>query len=369
MNSGWTKRDGLIAMHQIQGVGWHTLDKMIQMGWRGDRPVEGEVEGKLREFGVPSKTVERILKRWKRPFIQNVKQELYQRNIQALTQEDDDYPEWLKTLPQPPWVLYVRGDPGLLSRPAIAVVGTRKPTAYGRKAARTLTAQLARQGWVIVSGMAEGIDGEAHRCALEAGGKTVAVLGSGVDVVYPKHHRGLYEAMIKQGAVCSESPPGVRPHPGLFPRRNRVISGLSMGVLVVEAAERSGSLITADIGMEQGREVFAVPGPITSDQSYGTNRLIQQGAKCVLQVEDIEEEFSWLKDRLQEQIDEKQVSVSLTKIEEEVLQFISEEPVSIEELAAKCRSVVPELHTALLSLQMKKCIQQLPGARYIRDSP
>ena len=197
----------------------------------------------------------------------------------------------MKEIAQPPWVLYIKGMSPSFPTACLAVVGTRQPTNYGRRVARKMAAEIASRGWVVVSGMAAGIDSEAHRGALEADGKTVAVLGTGVDVVYPRHLRSLYAELVEKGAVCSEMPPGTAPHPGLFPRRNRIISGLSVGTLVVEAAERSGALITADFSMEQGREVFAVPGPVTSEKSAGTNRLIQQGAKCVTGVQDILEEF------------------------------------------------------------------------------
>ncbi len=188
---------------------------------------------------------------------------------QVVAYASDDYPPRLKQIPDPPLVLYVRGDVKVLSRHAVAIVGTRRPTAYGGQVAQRLARDLAQRQLVIVSGLARGIDSAAHRGALEAAGKTVAVLGSGIDVIYPRENKRLAEQVSENGALISEFPPGTSPAPENFPIRNRTISGLALGVVVVEAAEYSGSLITARLALEQNREVFAVPGNITSAQSFG----------------------------------------------------------------------------------------------------
>ncbi|WP_169713504.1 DNA-processing protein DprA [Paludifilum halophilum] len=365
MKKDWDERAGLIALHQLQGVGWHTLNKMVQAGWEPDRRMTEREGTRLVEAGVPGKTVDRIREKWTPDFVRRVIKELDRREIIPLTLWDSTYPQMLKELSQPPWVLYVKGDSSLLSGPCLAVVGTRKPSSYGKQATHSLSENLAAQGWVIVSGMAAGVDGEAHRAALDAGGKTVAVLGSGVDVVYPKHHRSLYQEILKRGAACSEMPPGTQPHPGLFPQRNRVISGLSFGSLVVEAAERSGSLITADFSMEQGREVFAVPGPITSENSRGTNRLIQQGAKSVLQAEDVLEEFPYLT-QLRPVMEAEDPLPELGESEKELLSLFTESPVAVDALAEKSERPIGEIHQHLLSLQVKGYIRQLPGAQFIK---
>lgn len=202
----------------------------------------------------------------------------------------DEYPPLLK-IADPPLVLYVRGDAGLLSRHAVAMVGTRRPTAYGSSVAHRLAADLAQRGVVIVSWLARGVDSAAHRGALESQGKTVAVLGCGVDVTYPRENKRLADQIIASGAVISEFPIGTSPQPENFPIRNRIISGLALGVVIVEAAEYSGSLITARLASEQDREVYAVPGSITSAQSFGPNLLIKQGAKLVDNWMDVFEEF------------------------------------------------------------------------------
>lgn len=360
------ERDGLIAMHQIQGIGWHTLHKLLEAGWNPAGEVTSDLLHHLRDLRVPESTVERIRRTWTPSFIRRVKEELMRRNIAAVTFFDPEYPEYLKEIAQPPWVLYIKGDVSLLSTACLAVVGTRQPTNYGRRVARKMAAEIASRGWAVVSGMAAGIDSEAHRGALEADGKTIAILGTGVDVVYPKHLRSLYAELAKKGAVCSEMPPGTAPHPGLFPRRNRIISGLSLGTLVVEAAERSGALITADFSMEQGREVFAVPGPVTSEKSVGTNRLIQQGAKCVTCVQDILEEFPSLVQTSRAPAESAEPSDLLSE-ERLVLSFVKDEPVHIDELKEQISLPPGEIHRHLLSLQLKKRIRQLPGSRFVRE--
>ena len=204
---------------------------------------------------------------------------------------DPEMPPRLRAIPDPPAVLFLRGDPGALPAPQVAVVGSRRATPAGARIARRLASELAARGIVVTSGLAQGVDAEAHRGALEAGGRTVAVLGSSLDRVYPAAHRSLAERIAEQGALVSEFPFGTRPVPWNFPWRNRIISGLSLGVLVVEAADRSGSLITARLAADQGREVFAVPGSILNPLSSGCHRLLRDGAKLVERVEDILEEL------------------------------------------------------------------------------
>ncbi|PTM58982.1 DNA-processing protein DprA [Desmospora activa] len=365
----WEKRDGLIAMHQIQGIGWHTLCHLLDAGWDPSTPWTETVAKNARERGVRSGVLTRIASKWTAEWVNQVRLEMEKRRIHTVTRWDTEYPSLLKELPQPPWVLYVKGDASLLAQPGLAIVGTRKPTVYGKDAAATLAEKVAAAGWVVISGMAAGVDGLAHSAALGASGKTVAVLGSGVDVVYPKHHRDLYARIVQAGAVVSEVPPGTRPHPGLFPQRNRIISGLSWGTIVVEAAEKSGSLITADCSMEQGREVFAVPGPIHSTQSQGALRLIQQGAKCVVTVQDIFEEFDHRldapvpSDHSEDTMEEK---LELTEEEAVLLAYLERGPLSLEELAASVERPLDFLHQDLIQLQLKGIVKQLPGARFQR---
>ncbi|MHB8757929.1 MAG: DNA-processing protein DprA [Bacillota bacterium] len=211
----------------------------------------------------------------------------------ALGVDEPGYPELLRSISDPPPVLFGLGDPGCLGGTLVAVVGTRRATPYGLAAARLLAGDLARSGLVTVSGLAYGIDGEAHRAALAAGGITIAVLGSGLRHVYPMENRPLAERITRAGAVVSEHTLDTEPRPGHFPARNRIISGLSKGVVVVESDERGGAMITADCALEQGREVMAVPGPITSRFSRGPNALIKQGATVVTEAGDIGEAIGW----------------------------------------------------------------------------
>lgn len=210
--------------------------------------------------------------------------------VRPVLSEDEEYPALLREIHLPPQVLFIKGKPSTFQKPAIAIVGARKCTAYGRQAAEKLASELAELGICIISGGARGIDTAAHRGALQTG-ETVAVFGCGVDISYPPENRELFSQIESAGSLISEYPPGTPPIAGNFPARNRIISGLSKGVLVVEAAEKSGSLITAHLALEQNREVFAIPGGILSPLSRGTNRLIQQGAKLVMDGTDLLEEF------------------------------------------------------------------------------
>ncbi|MBT2649628.1 DNA-processing protein DprA [Bacillus sp. ISL-34] len=212
--------------------------------------------------------------------------------IHCLTIFDDEYPFLLKQIFDPPWVLYFKGDKRLLTRKnTLGVVGTRKPTTYGLEALKTILLPLIKKKFVIISGVAAGIDAESHKITLSVGGDTIGVLGGGLMQIYPKSNVPLAEEIINKGLLISETPPEMKAEPWMFPLRNRIISGLSQGVFVVEAKERSGSLITAQAALEHGREVFALPGNVTSPESLGTNQLISDGAKLVLSARQIEEEF------------------------------------------------------------------------------
>jgi DNA processing protein len=211
--------------------------------------------------------------------------------LTLLSFEDPDYPENLREIPDPPPILFVRGCVLPEDRSAVAVIGSRKASAYGISMCRRLVHELVVRGFSIVSGMARGVDAAAHWAALDGQGRTLAVLGTGVDVIYPKGNKPIFERILEQGALVSEFLPGTQPFAQNFPRRNRIISGMALGVLVVEAAERSGTMITVRTALEQGREIFAVPGDVRSPVSRGTHRLIKEGAKLVEGIEDILEEF------------------------------------------------------------------------------
>jgi len=259
---------------------------------------------------------------------------------------------------------------------AVAIVGTRHATPVGRVITEQLSRGLAEAGVTVVSGLARGIDGAAHRSALEAGGRTIAVLGCGIDRTYPPEHQALRKKVEEQGTVLSELPLGAYPHAYHFPKRNRIISGLSLGVVVVEAAPKSGSLITARLAAEQGREVFAVPGSIQSEQSRGTNGLIKQGARLVETVEDILDELvSQCEPSFQARMQARRAALtrpvqsgrlSLEQDEATLYAALSMEPVHIDELIAKTGLPAASVSGLLLSLELKGAIRQLPGQSCIR---
>jgi DNA processing protein len=272
-----------------------------------------------------------------------------------------DYPKVLLEIPDPPPYLYVKGDlTGI--EPAIAVVGSRRASTYGLLTTTKLAEALASHGVTVISGMARGVDTSAHRGALAGSGRSVGVLGCGVDVVYPPENRKLFAEMAARGALVSEFPMGTLPLAENFPRRNRIISGISRGVLVVEAAENSGSLITAQYALEQGREVFAVPGNINYSSSRGTNRLIKQGAKLVEGVEDILEELPQC--RTGEPHCAGVPGFSLTPQEAAVYTLLAASPLHIDDVIVKSALTVGEVSVMLLRLELKGAIMQLPGKNF-----
>ena len=278
-----------------------------------------------------------------------------------------DYPARLKELPDPPPLLYIIGSPSLLSQPQLAVVGSRRPTPQGRRLAQEIALDIGRAGLVITSGMALGIDAAAHQGVLSSYGSTIAVLGTGVDQVYPRSHSKLYGLIAQQGALVSEFPLGTPASPGNFPRRNRIISGLSMGVLVVEAAEKSGSLISARLAAEQGREVFAVPGSVMNPLSRGCHRLIRDGAVLVESAQDILLELeSSLRPLLLENDPEEQ-SGSISDAHKRILESMGYETVSMDILTQVSGLPCDELSMLLTELELEGLVESVPGG-FIRSA-
>jgi len=285
-------------------------------------------------------------------------------NCAIITIEDDTYPSLLKTIYDPPPAIFVRGVLPTGEKAALAMVGSRQPTPYGLAAAESFAGELAGAGLTIISGMARGIDSAAHRGALNVNGSTVAVLGCGPDVVYPRENERLMKQILEKGAVLTEFPPGTAPRPWHFPSRNRIISGLSDGVLVVEAAEKSGALITADFALEQGREVMAVPGNISSAKSAGTNKLIRQGARLVTRPADVLEELG-LGELSVRQSGKGLDSFGLTGVEKNVLNVLTHLPMSLEQVIEVCRLEPREVAAALTILELKGLARVLPGKMYV----
>ena len=286
-------------------------------------------------------------------------------DIKIIPISHDEYPEMLKYIPDPPLVLYVRGS--IPKANAVAIVGSRKASGYGIETAFKIASELALSDLVIVSGMARGIDTAAHSGALDEGGKTVAVLGCGVDIVYPPENSNLMERIIKSGAVISEYPPGIPPSTFNFPARNRIISGISLGTLVVEAGLKSGSLITANFALEQGRDVYAVPGNINNYNSFGTNRLIKDGAKIVLNAEDIMDELSFGTVPFERKKRGK-VKIRTTGLGERGRRIISAlriEDLYDEELSEKTQINLMDLHEILLDLELRGIIKKSITGKYM----
>jgi DNA processing protein len=317
--------------------------------------------------GIGKVTADRIVN-WERHFSpEDEYKKARDRGAKIITAEDDEYPVLLKEIFDPPLVLYVRGK--ITNTERVAVVGTRRASIYGQQSAEKLGRGLVGFGLIVVSGMARGIDTAAHRGALAGGGKTIAVLGCGVDYVYPPENGKLMEEIVSNGAVVSEFPMGTKPYRQNFPRRNRIVSGMSRGVVVVEAPQRSGAIITVDFALEQGRDVYAVPGKVDSLTSQGTNWLIKQGAKLVDNAEDIAEDFGIsAKNSAGAGGPEPGDSVSsLNPDERKVHELLSSDPVHIDEIAEKLEMSISKVSVILLSLEMKKFVKQLPGKMFVRS--
>ena len=294
--------------------------------------------------------------------------------IEILTLSDRRYPPLLRQIYAPPPVLFALGDIEICAGPTVAIVGSRAFTLYGRDTAYWLAGELARRGITVASGMAIGIDTYAHRGALRRNGRTVAVLGSGLDDPYPPENVGLFRRICEAGAVVSEFPLGAAPEPHNFPRRNRIISGLSLGVLVVEAGDRSGALLTAQHALEQDREVFAVPGPVNSGKSIGTNRLIKQGAVLVRDVDDILQEISGSLEHTPDlpasdhpEPAQADSDGELPDEERAVLACLSAEtPVHVDDIAAHTGLPISQALSVLLILELTNRVEQRPGKQFIR---
>ncbi len=350
-----------IALSRVAGIGRARLRRLKECFGTLDR-AWGASEERLRSAGLDDRTIEHLLQVRTSLSPDGETDRLKQCGIQALTVDDERYPARLREAPDGPAVLYVRGNLPPDSATLVAVVGTRRPTSYGRQAAVELVDGLVGRGLVIVSGLAIGIDTIAHRETLERGGTTVAVLASGLDLVYPAENLALAQRIAANGALVSEYPPGVKPRPESFLLRNRIMSGLSAGVVVIEAGERSGALRTAHAAVDQNREVFAVPGSIFSSQSHGTNRLIQEGAKLVRSVDDVLIEFGMeaampeLCPSLPAQADAVQVRL---------LAAMGSTPVHADDLARELMLPSGDVSAALTLLELQGLVQDVGSMQYV----
>jgi DNA processing protein len=293
---------------------------------------------------------------------------LEKNQVRMVTFKDQEYPRNLLSIYDPPPFLFVKGRIEKEDENAVAIVGCRSASVYGRRITERIGRELVRRGITVVSGLARGIDSIGHHSALKEKGRTLAVLGSGLDVLYPPENRGLAERISNSGAVISEFPFGTKPEPPNFPKRNRLISGLSLGVVIVEAGPKSGALLTAHCALEQNREVFAIPGNLGAKNSQGTNRLIKEGAKLVTSVEDILEElrFDTGKEKTTAREEEEKALLDLSEMEKSIIQLISDEPYHIDKIAAGASLQVPQALSTLLSLELKGLVRQLSGKMFVR---
>lgn len=344
-----------VAFSHCLGIGPVRFKQLLSFFGSVEKAYQAPLE-KLREI-LGQKTAETLI-RFRRDFSpDSILQTLLKKNIQVVIQEDPQYPPPLAQISDSPICLYVKGNARLLNAAnslLLAIVGTRKPTSYGVQATKKIISDLPQE-CIIVSGMAVGIDSTAHWSAIDRDMPTIAVLGCGVDIIYPPSNRGLYNCIVETGgAVVSEFPPGRTVHPGLFVARNRIISGMARGVLVVEGAKDSGALITARYGAEQGRDVFALPSPITSPQSAAPHILIKQGAKMVTSADDILEEYAIHVKKTEKA----HILKNLKGLEKEIMEQLIREPLTADDLALNLHISIGEtLHTASL-LEIKGCISK-----------
>lgn len=350
----------LLALHTVEGLGPVRLKNLLEFFGS----VKKAWEAKPAEW-LKSRIPEHVLKNFSKTKanldINKYHLKLASQNILTISWLDNNYPKLLKELYDPPFLLYCQGDLSLLSKKALAVVGTRKISSYGRFVTEKITHELASAGLVIVSGLARGVDTIAHQTTLSVQGKTIAVLGGGLNHVYPGENIALAKKIIQNGLIISESPPDSLPTAGSFPARNRIISGLSLGVVITEAAKDSGSLITARLALEQGREVFAVPGPITSSLSMGALLLIKDGASVVTSPADILEQIG-----IDQSLPKPQIVGQLAEIEKRLLVMLESEQKHIDELCRNLTKPVGEITAALIKMEIKGLVKNMGGGVYIK---
>ncbi|MCJ7646196.1 DNA-processing protein DprA [bacterium] len=358
-----------LALNMIPGVGASRCQKLLKHFGSPQAILGADLKELQHVSGIGEYTARQIVKFRDELDIQIEKEisKIEKQKVSIVTFSDDNYPSNLKSIFDPPIVLYVKGKLLPEDRIAIAMVGTRRPTAYGKMVAEKLSKELAEREVSVVSGLARGIDTSAHKGALSCGGRTIAVLGCGIDICYPRENRAIFDEIVKSGAVVSEFPMGTPPERINFPLRNRIISGLSLGAVIVEAGSRSGALITADCALEQGREVFAVPGNIFNLGTKGTHSLIKQGAKLVERCEDIIEEIRCLRDVLPVCPAIRSVGeVKLSQEEERVYNLLSFEPIHIDLISKDSGLPINKISSVLMNLEMKGKIRQVAGKMFLR---
>ena len=350
-----------IAFNLVKGIG--AVRTRVLLDYFGDLETAWQAPAtELEAAGLGTKTLKTLLEVRRSDLLEKTCNYIDTRRIVVLTWQDEDYPRRLSEVDLPPPVLYMLGEISGEDEWAVAIVGTRRFTAYGRQATEEISEVLAGSGITIVSGLARGIDAIAHRAALKAGGRTIAVLGSGLDQIYPPEHHQLAQEIASQGALLSDYPPGTAPESINFPPRNRIISGLSRAVVVVEAGEKSGALITAAFAAEQGREVFAVPGSIYAPQCKGTNLLIQQGANALLNAKDLLSALSLNQLSAQRQV---RAVLPADAVEAQLYSLLARETMHIDEIHAQMNLPIEKISATLTLMELKGLIRQVGSMSYI----
>lgn len=356
----------LLQLTTVPGIGPTRIRALVAHFHSAPDALSASMNALCQVPGIERVLAENIRAHGDHTFAERQLELLARRGTRLLTYWDEDYPALLKKIPDPPVLLYVEGALASSNENLLAIVGTRAPTQYGKMVAEKLSGELAARGFTIVSGLARGIDTIAHRTALKSGGRTLAVLGSGLDVMYPAENEKLAREISEHGAIISEYPFGAKPDAANFPRRNRIISGLSLGVLVIEAGVESGAMITANLALEHNREVFAVPGSIMSMKSAGPHRLISEGAKLVQNVENVLEELLGQLDFFGKPRSEDRPLPELEPKSKRIYDLLSHEAMHIDELIRKTELSSSEAMTLLLELEFKNLVQQLPGKFFVR---
>jgi DNA processing protein len=349
-----------IGLNLVRGIGAVRFRHLLD--YFGDAKTAWDAsESNLVAAGLSEKITQNLLQVRTAVDLDLIQAQLDTLNVTVVTWEDPKYPRRLHEIDQPPPVLYVRGTLTEADEWAVAIVGTRRVTTYGRQVTEQLAAALAQSGITVISGLASGVDSIAHQVALTAGGRTISVLGSGVDRLYPPENRRLAEQMMEQGAVISDYALGTEPEATNFPPRNRIIAGLSMAVVVVEASRQSGALITAQFAIEQGREVFAVPGSIFAPQSQGTNRLIQQGARPMLSPQEVLEALDLGRVA---QHREARTIIPANDLEAQILKLIRDEALHVDEISIQAQLPIKEVSSTLAMMELKGMVRQTGGMHY-----
>lgn len=355
-------QQSLLRLHLTQGLGRTALFKLHHYFGNFTDPLHAPLR-QWREAGVAEQLFTNILPE-NDPKLTRIIQKLEKLQVELISFWDKDYPPLLREIHDPPALLYLRGQ--LPAKECFAIVGSRRATRSGLHFTQDLATTLAHHNICIVSGLARGVDSAAHRGALDATGATIAVLGCGIDRIYPPENSRLFLEIIENNAIITEYPPETPPLSGHFPGRNRIISGLSRGVLIVEAAEKSGSLITGDFALEQGRELFAIPGALHNPNSKGTNRLLKEGAQLVTEADDILQSLWPGRPSHQQQVVEESFSEQLEGDSLKVFQMLGHSPLHSDEIARQCGLTPMELSAILLDLELQGAIQALPGHLYVR---